>query len=371
MYRIHVVALYLLVGAGQLLGQAELVIEATEHARLYGEDNLYGESYGRRIAMHADRMVTVGYDQAVVWRHQLDSWWPGTVIRPGIGYIADVGFDGDRIVFGAPLAPYGQDWPIDGRVSVWQQTGLGWAEDATWSQPGNALTGYEVHSFGSSVDIDGDVIVVGAPDSRETNGDVDGPGHVFVYTLSGGAWQLADWTTSFQNEPDQFFGASVDFDVYDAQGNGTLIVGAPKEGTDPGQRGAAYVFEWDGADLDQVAHIHPQIELTDPFVDDDFGIHVANDQSMYMIIAADGYAGIVEEDPGSPGDWIGQTVMLPDRQTSRFTDGVDFDAGLALYVDSAADEVIVMQRISGVWQERTHAHHRHDDHRTRRRGGVG
>lgn len=131
MYRVLVAVLCLLACSGQSFGQAELVIEPTEHERWHGEDNLYGELYGRRMAMHEDRMVTVGFDQAVVWQHNGTYWWPWQVIKPGIGPIADVGFDGIRIVFGAPRAPYGQDWPIDGQVAVYGRTVEGWVLEAS------------------------------------------------------------------------------------------------------------------------------------------------------------------------------------------------------------------------------------------------
>ena len=103
--------------------KARLVIDAAERERWYGEDNLYGENYGRRKAIN--------------------------------GYVSVFRYDAT----------------------------VSWFEQTTWDQTeaDQSVSDYEIHSFGSSVDVYGDILVVSAPDSRKTDSPYeDGPGFVFI-----------------------------------------------------------------------------------------------------------------------------------------------------------------------------------------------
>ena len=83
---------------------AQLVIQSAERERWYGEDNLYGEAYGKHIAMDTGRMVTTGDFKAVVWEYDFDDGWqPVQVLEPGIGRIEDVAHSGRVDRFRRPL----------------------------------------------------------------------------------------------------------------------------------------------------------------------------------------------------------------------------------------------------------------------------
>lgn len=325
-------------------GVAELVVESVERERWYGEDNLYGENYGRRMAMDGDRMVSAGAYKAVVWNSSTSS----QVLEPSIGMIEDVAIDGDWIIFGSPRDIYTLPTTRGGEVSVFNLTADGWIEVATWTEPDNSVTGgYEVHSFGSSVAIEGDTLLVSAPDSRECcEGDVDGPGFVFAYVWNGSQWVLTA-SMSADDANWQYFGASIAYE------GGRLIVGAPKENsTGAGEYGAAYIFEGSGSNWNEEEQIDP-IETPDDYSDNNFARHVANDNGELMIVAGDFGAKILEINQGRDG-WDEYVADLPDRRISRTTDGVGigYYSG-ALYIDDATDEVVVIHRINNVWVQRT------------------
>ena len=325
---------------------ARLVIDAAERERWYGEDNLYGEAYGKHIAMDTGRMVTAGDFNAVVWEYDYTGGWqPVQLLEPGIGRIEDVAIHGEWIVFGAPLSIYPIGSPIDGRVAMFRNTGAGgWVPYASWWQPENTVTGYEVHSYGSSVDIEGETLVVSAPDSRDIESPYDdGPGFVFVYTWNGSDWVYADYITSDDGDPWRFFGASVDLE------GGRLIVGGPR---DPdyagiGQFGAAFIFEGAGASWSHVRTVAPI--TTDGDVNDyHFARHVANDRGLFLMVAADGGVKIIIE--AGLGHYEEQVVNLPGRQVAIYTDGADFDLERGLYVDSTNGAVVSIQPEGGTWQ---------------------
>ncbi len=335
--------------------QAQFVVEASQRERWHGEDNLYGEGYGQRIAMDENHLVTAGPFKAVVWNLQDDQWRASQVLEPSIGRIADVAVHRDWIVFGSPLAPYGFAPPIDGYISVFRNTGAGgWVEHQVLSQPDNAVTGYEVHSFGTSVDVWGDTLVVGAPDSRECcSGNTDGPGFVFVYTWNDASWGLVAHLTSDDSDPWRFFGASIDLWGYEGDAVPgpipspfSLAVAAPVDefGNVPGEFGAAFLYEKSGSDWTEVRRSDPLDGVSDPSRYD-FARHVANDGGC-IAVAGDEYVQI-ECDLIFELEITG--VSMPARRTSRSTDGLALTYPRLLYLDEAGEEVVQISAIEGNW----------------------
>ena len=158
--------------------------------------------------------------------------------------------------------------------------------------------------FGSAVAIDGDTLVVGAPEEdsatsgingNQSDNSGDGTGAVYVFVRSGGIWtQQAYLKASNPNNLD-LFGTSV------AINGNTIVVGAPFEdsnatGINGNQsdnsingNGAAYVFVRSGTTWTQQAYLKPS---TAGF--NNFGTSVAIDGDT-IAIGADG------EDSASTG----------------------------------------------------------------------
>jgi hypothetical protein len=93
--------------------------------------------------------------------------------------------------------------------------------------------------FGWSLDMDGDVIVVGARDDDIAEFSQAGSAYVFRYSPESGQWIEEQKFTAFEPGTYQLFGQSVAID------DDVIIVGAHGSGN-MGLPGAAYVFRHDG-----------------------------------------------------------------------------------------------------------------------------
>ncbi|MGA8153379.1 MAG: hypothetical protein WB952_20680 [Terriglobales bacterium] len=144
---------------------------------------------------------------------------------------ASVVIDGQTIVVGAPYVSIGSNFE-QGAAYVFAEPGSGW-HNMTQTAELNALDGSAGDIFGVSVSISSGAIVVGASGAA-VGGDFNaGKAYVFVKPSSGG-WtnmtQTAELTAS-DAAVDGYFGESVGI-----SGN-TVVVGAPSDFA-----GAAYVF---------------------------------------------------------------------------------------------------------------------------------
>ena len=108
-----------------------------------------------------------------------------------------------------------------GTLLVWPLTGL--AGSAAVLDPANLAPG---DRFGACVAISGTTLVCGAPGRSQSRGSV------FVYVLSGQAWQFQQEITADDGAAGDAFGASVAIDA------DTIVTGAPGASS---QAGAAYV----------------------------------------------------------------------------------------------------------------------------------
>lgn len=149
-----------------------------------------------------------------------------------------VAIDGDTAVVGAP-------WNSEkghraGAAYVFENEGTGWVEKAklTAGDPG------VFDQFGYSVDISGDIIVIGA-NLDDDNGISSGSAYVFV--RDGTDWtQQAKLTASDGTEYDNFgYSVAIDGD--------TIAIGAYG---DERYFGLVYVFERSGAEWTEVDKIH-------------------------------------------------------------------------------------------------------------------
>ena len=150
---------------------------------------------------------------------------PMGLIRPdGIpydNYGYSVAMDGDTAVVGA----YGDDDGGDGTGSVYVFTrdSSGGNDLDTWRQTAKltASDGEPYDSFGVSVAIDGDTIVVGAY-GDDNRGDDSGSAYVFTWSSIRGEWRQAAKLTASDGAQGDWFGYSVAVDDND------VLIGAPR-----------------------------------------------------------------------------------------------------------------------------------------------
>jgi len=163
------------------------------------------------------------------------------------GWAVDV--DGDRAVVGAPNDDEDGIGANSGAVYVYLRnanTGL-WEEEDKLVMQGMAAG----DNFGASVAIEGDTIVVGAPqDDISVGSNFHGSAHVF--TRGPGGWDSGvellpmDADLAYEN-----YGISVDID------GGTIVVGVAYDSDRGIASGSAYVFEWVNAAWQKTAKLLP------------------------------------------------------------------------------------------------------------------
>ena len=148
---------------------------------------------------------------------------PATVLtRTDTGWTQDGEF-GDGDIAGAPALSgetvvFGSDDDSDpGSVLVYTRTDGSWEQQATL-RPDDLDAGA---AFGYSFDVDGDTLVVGAP---EADGAVEGSeGVVYVYTRADGTWRLDTTLEDTRDVDDPANGLGTDVAV----DGDTVLAGAP------------------------------------------------------------------------------------------------------------------------------------------------
>lgn len=142
----------------------------------------------------------------------------------GQNFAQSLDLSGDRFAVGAPEA----DGVVAraGAVYVFVRTSAGWTQEAKLVAPDGA-TGAR---FGNGIDLDGDTLVVGAPDDGSA---VFGAGAAYVFVRTGSTWALQQKLVASDPSSQAYFGSGL------ALQEDRLVVGAPWGGAGTG---AAYVF---------------------------------------------------------------------------------------------------------------------------------
>ena len=212
----------------------------------------------------------------------------------GDSFGASVSIDGDTMVVGA----YEDDDPVKGynsgsayvfRRDTAGDLASGWTQVAKLT----ATDGAAGDSFGASVSIDGDTMVVGAYGDDDKGYNSSGSAYVFTRDTAGGlasGWTQVAKLTADDGAASDFFGWSVSID------GDTVVIGAyedddPVKGTNSG---SAYVFTRDTAG-NLASNWTQFVKLTagDGAAGDKFGESVSIDGNT-MVIAAlgdDAYIG--------------------------------------------------------------------------------
>jgi len=219
----------------------------TEQAKLTASDGASSDWFGFSVAISGDTLVVgaLGDDtdnggdvgSAYVFiRSDADTndWTEQAKLTaidgsPDEKFGSSVAISGETVVVTAPAdAVVGVK---SGSAYVFIRSGTSWTEQAKLI----ASDGAEFESFGSSVVIEGDVVVIGA-NTGDTDNGIDS-GSAYMYLRSGSAWtEQAKYVASDGRAAD-WFGNSV------AISEGTIIVGAHSDDDDGRNSGSAYIFD--------------------------------------------------------------------------------------------------------------------------------
>lgn len=261
-----------------------------------------------------------------------------------------IALDGDTALIGAPgLANSNAAYVFFDSVTGWTQTQIVTAT-------GGSASG---DNFGYSVDLDLPFAVIGAWGDSD-DGPQSGSAYVFESQLGVGLTQVAKLTASDAASSD-YFGDAV------AISGDTVLVGARENDDGGSNSGAAYVFEkpvtvW--ADGNETTKL---VATTAPVAGAAFGYSVAIDNDTALIGAVNDYAGAIDSGAAyvfmqADNSWSMQSKIVPFDPESGdlFGHSVALDADTALigaYWDddagSASGSAYVYTRSGSTWSLQT------------------
>lgn len=259
-----------------------------------------------------------------------DRWRPTATLQPAnpaiMGFGLPVAIDGAFAAVGA--AELASDGFFHERVDLFQQFGPSWIEIDVLSSPTPAV----LDRFGSALDLDGDLLVVGASCDDEQANDA---GAAFVYRFEGSAWILEQ--KLFAPVTGRGFGRSVDVD-----GDRLLV----------GDFAAAWAFAWNGSSwVDDGSLVGADVDAS-------------QNENYADVLALSGDRAIVGarfHSHGSsfrggawifvrtPTGWVEEIHVLPDPASTnaQFGHQVAIDGALALVSENAGAAYLYSLDASG------------------------
>lgn len=188
----------------------------TQSAKLSASDGFGGDGFGQAVSLAKDTAVIgaegmgsahVFVRNGATWTHQANLWPDDAGVAGGFGHSVFV--DGDTALVGASYAGgLGMD---SGSAYVFVRGGDSWTQQAKLL----ASDGMAHDMFGSSVSLEGDTALVGAPGNPSV-------GAAYVFVRSGHTW--TEYAKVLPNSASPSgFGASV------SQSGRTALIGAPTD----------------------------------------------------------------------------------------------------------------------------------------------
>jgi hypothetical protein len=240
---------------------------ASVETKLTAPDGQRGDEFGRAVAIQGDIAVVgapsaaSGTGAAYVFQKtatgwQFDQQLPVT-LSPASSFGASVAIDGDRIVVGAP-----GDQNVDvgaGAAYVFVHAPGKWTPEAKLIGSENSA----FDSFGISVAIKGDTIVCGAFGNSDPG--LSEVGSAYVFRRVAGLWNQEQELTASDGASLARFGLSV------TTNEDTIAVGADGDSELGFFSGAVYVFTFDGSTWIQRQKLHAH----DALAGASFGYHLA------------------------------------------------------------------------------------------------
>ena len=318
------------------------VAESAKLVESGGEEN---DAFGDAVAIDGDTAVAGASNDALgnsrtgaayIFVRDPDSgmWSRKAKLIAADGAVGDsfgisVALDGDTIVVGASTAgsAYVFTEP-DGGWDDWDELDSGDKDKLTAKLNGSASG-----EFGSTVAVNGNTIVVGA--DRDTNGDISNAGSAYVFTSPSDGWEdtsTAAKLTAANPAANDYFGRSVAVD------GGTVVVGATGRDSTVTDGGAAFVFAkpatgWATTDTaDAVA-----LAALDPAANDNFGRSVAVDGDTVVVGADldDSFKGSAYVFTRESGAWSQKAKLTAsDRDISPDGRGNMFGSSVAVDGDT-------------------------------------
>ena len=267
--------------------------------------------------------------EASLWSLQAELWPDDGASGDDFGSSVDL--DGDTLVIGARRVDVSSpSYTSDvGRVYVFRRQGETWTQQAKLTAPSPQSSG----NFGNSVSLQGDELLVGSYS-----------GGAYWFTRSAGAWQ-------FQGQPQPSTGAlAYGFGNSVALDGDSMVIGAPREALGiTAQVGAAYFFTRSGGTWVQTQRIASPYTATQSL----FASNVALDGNTAIIGSPyaksgsrTGLVDVYQKDGG--GTWTPEAIPNPGYLNAGTSVAVSGDLALI----GSSNSTLLMQRSGGVWSLR-------------------
>jgi RNA polymerase sigma factor (sigma-70 family) len=347
-------------------GDLLLAPQASE-VKLLPRDSAAGDSFGRSVEIYGDYAIVGAVHKdnrkgaAYIFKRDGNSWKEQQML------FANDGGNGDAFGFGVDIsdefAVVGAPWDDDkgedtGSVYIFHRTGESWTQQVKFNPRGQLINRC---SFGFSVAISGDYVVVGSSGEEGTRGAI------YIFKCEGDSWVEQTKLMSSNRAQNDYFGIKVsiwdDYVIATANGRNNdkgsayifkrdgdtweeqailtsndgkagdlfgisafisgdhAIVGA--HGAGGGKRGAAYVFVRDGTSWKQQA----KVVSDDVAMEDYFGYDacISGAYAIVGALGADGKGAIYgfmrqgnswkqvskqTASDGAKGDWFGASVAF-------------------------------------------------------------
>lgn len=307
-----------------------------EQAKLIAQDGGPDDLFGYQVALDGDTAVISAYRDDIegrtnqgsayvftrsgsAWTQQAKLFAQNGAAEEGFGQ--SVAISGDTVVVGSHRSAFGGN-PFQGAAHVYVRNGTEWAEqDVLFDEAGDLGDG-----FGSSVDVQGEAAIIGAPGTDAPGGFQQGVAHVYV--RSGTEWAHQARLSADDAASSDRFGTAVAMD------GDTVLVGAcaADVGVNTDQ-GAAYIFKRGAGGWSQQAKLTASEGQSEDF----FGCSVGLTSGIALVGAATSDGS--ETDVGAAyvfaeadGEWLQLSRLEAADATSggRFGAAVAMDSGVAL-----------------------------------------
>jgi len=225
--------------------------------RLYPSQLGEWDQFGYGLAVEGDVAVASAFLQdgtgvVYVFRHAGDEWIEEGRLTPSDGAPSDyfgmsVDIAGDVILIGAPNVD--DRGANTGAAYVFRHDGRTWNEEAKLYAP-DAVEG---DRFGGAVALDGNLAVMGAVQNDDLG---DGSGSIYVFRFDGSRWAYEALLLAEDGAAGDYLGGTLDV-------SGDIIVaGLDQYSSSVGKTGAALVYAFDGAHWSQTATLFASDGLT-------------------------------------------------------------------------------------------------------------
>ncbi|HVT32201.1 MAG TPA: hypothetical protein VHE32_06125 [Rhodanobacteraceae bacterium] len=251
--------------------------------RIAPDDLAAGDAFGTAVRLSGDTLIATapGPEPGAVYVYVRDGagWTEQARLTPAGGPVGErfgisASLSGDRLAIGADRGGNGA-----GAAYVFVRNAGTWTQEARLT----AIGGAQSDGFGSSVALDADTLLVGAPlTSSAAIPKSYARGSTYVFVRNGSSWSVQATLVATQGADGDLFGFSTDLS------GDRAIVGAPYAAS---AQGTAYVFARNGTAWTEQA----QLDAANGGAGDEFGWSVALADDAVLVGAP--FAGQLAEAP--------------------------------------------------------------------------